>query len=52
MLHTGITKANIEMITVAHYKKGYGMLEPDAVKVARPVLRGLGAGNGLRLLGG
>ena len=27
------------------------MLDLDAVKVARPVLRGLGAGNGLRLLG-
>ena len=27
------------------------MLEPDVMKVARPVLRGLGAGNGLRLLG-
>jgi len=26
------------------------MLEPDAMKVARPVLRGLEAGNGLRLL--
>jgi len=26
------------------------MLEPDGVKVACPVLRGLGAGNGLRLL--
>jgi len=31
MLHTRITKASIEMITVAQYKKGYGMLEPDAV---------------------
>ncbi len=30
--------------------KGYGMLEPDAVKVACPVLKGLEAGNGLRLL--
>ncbi len=29
---------------------GYGMLEPDAMKVARPVLKGLEAGNGLRLL--
>ncbi len=27
------------------------MLEPDVVKVASPVLRGLGAGNGLWLLG-
>ena len=27
------------------------MLEPGAVKVARPVLRGLGVGNGPRLLG-
>ena len=27
------------------------MLEPDAVKVARPVLRRLGAGNGFQLLG-
>ena len=26
------------------------MLEPDGAKVACPVLRGLGAGNGLRLL--
>jgi len=26
------------------------MLEPDGMKVACPVLRGLGAGNGLRLL--
>ena len=40
------------MIIAARYKKGYGMLEPDAVKVARPVLRGLGVGNGPRLLGG
>jgi len=51
MLYTRITKANIEMITAAQYKKGYGMLEPDAVKVARPVLIGLGAGNGPWLLG-
>ncbi len=29
---------------------GNGMLEPDAVKVARPVLKGLGVGNDLRLL--
>ncbi len=28
---------------------GNGMLEPDAVKVACPVLKGLEAGNGLRL---
>jgi nucleotide-binding universal stress UspA family protein len=27
------------------------MLEPDVVKVASPVLRGLGVGNDLRLLG-
>ena len=32
--------------------RGYGMLEPDVVKVASPVLRGLGAGDGSRLLGG
>jgi hypothetical protein len=31
--------------------KGYERLEPDVVKVASPVLRGLGAGNGLWLLG-
>jgi hypothetical protein len=31
--------------------KGYERLEPDVVKVASPVLRGLGAGNGPRLLG-
>jgi hypothetical protein len=29
---------------------GYGMLEPDAVKVVCLVLKGLEAGNGLRLL--
>jgi len=28
------------------------MLEPDEVKVSRPVLRGLGAGNSPRLPGG
>ena len=30
--------------------KGYERLEPDVMKVASPVLRGLGAGNGPRLL--
>jgi len=30
---------------------GSERLEPDVVKVASPVLRGLGAGNGLWLLG-
>ncbi len=30
--------------------KGYGTLEPDAAKVARPVLKGLGVGNDPRLL--
>jgi len=49
-LQTGITKAIIEMITAARYGKGYGMREPYAMKVARTVLRGLEAGNGLRLL--
>jgi len=38
-LQTGITKAVIEIKTAARYKKGYGMLEPYAVKVARTVLR-------------
>jgi hypothetical protein len=33
------------------HDKGYERLEPDVVKVASPVLRGLGAGNGPRLLG-
>ena len=49
-LQTGITKAIIEMITAARYGKGYGMREPYPMKVARTVLRGLEAGNGLRLL--
>ena len=31
--------------------KGYERLEPDVMKVASPVLRGLGVGNGPRLLG-
>ncbi|HJH28205.1 MAG TPA: helix-turn-helix domain-containing protein [Methanosarcinaceae archaeon] len=38
-LQTGIAKAIIEMITAARYRKGYGMLEPYAVKVASTVLR-------------
>ncbi|MDP2845946.1 MAG: hypothetical protein Q8N79_07735, partial [Candidatus Methanoperedens sp.] len=36
--------------TVARYLKGYRTLEPNAVKVARSVLKGLGVGNDLRLL--
>ena len=50
-LQTGITKAVIEVITAARYRKGYGMLERYEGKLSRTVLRGLEAGNGLRLLG-
>jgi len=38
------------MKTFARYKKGYEIFERYAVKVARTVLKGLEAGNGLRLL--
>jgi len=38
------------MKTIARYKKGYEIFERYAVKVARTVLKGLEAGNGLRLL--
>ena len=38
-LQTGITKAIIEMITAARYRKGYGMLERYEGKLSRTVLR-------------
>ena len=38
------------MKTFARYKKGYEIIERYAVKVALTVLKGLEAGNGLRLL--
>ncbi len=38
------------MKTAARYRKGDETLEPDAAKVARPVLKGPGVGNDLRLL--
>jgi len=49
-LQTGITKAIIEIITVA-LSKGFEILETDVAKVASPVLRRPGSGNGLWLLG-
>jgi len=49
-LQTGITKAIIEMITAALYK-GYGRLEPYAVKVARTDLRRGRASNRSSLFG-
>jgi len=51
-LQTGIIKATIEMITAARYRKGYGRLEPYAVKVARTVLRRGRASNRSSLFGG
>ena len=49
-MQTGITKAVIEIITAALSRKGFEILEPDVAKVASPVLRWPGSGNGLWLL--